>query len=679
MTAYAAVHDDSGPGESHGSYPTGGGGGPDWKCGQQIGKQKGALYHLEGGGWVKHYSANYPNCNGSSNWKGSGALKWCQAGFEVYRFYGQNGAKPAAVTRSRLELPGYCQSAPVYRFSGNTSWDAGIKPGSPDYIPSGTNRDRKLNGLPAAVGRREGGFLTSTQPTKVYGSCTTVDSPNPMKAWWAKASRVSRLSWQAGMGEAYLRFGGILPLPKPLTAAELKRLKKLREAGKPEPSPRAFPRTAAQQLGFTAVSGYFYDPAEWTVRTSAPKPKVRTLANQAGLKYFMQVRTGASPYWNDKACATPLQFATVTQAGKAVGGDPLIGTCYIPVIANAKEMTRGGRKVWTYQELGRGFGERYSTFYAGSFGDGAHPDAVPGNPKKGSKGRPKFPAPGTAGYKEAVSIRAWRAAMKVDYLDRAKAGYLNSTGTQILPAQAHPGERNNAMATRAQNYKELITAAAKRKTAEELRRYAKCLKGSDASVEVPGSVSDPQNKVSLGLELTDPEVLQVGGRRYQATFRVKGGAERLVCDGKPCGASMNLKSLSYDMKLTPPSGYSKCGDGQRAGCDFKIVRYEAGTASSDGLLVAEFYTATRPEKDMTFTLSNLKAVYEYSETHSGMKITGYDPLTGKPIYIQTAPVTTTVTYVVAPSLTGTPRNPELSGGVYSLPYPVIGSVDVPIG
>ena len=57
-------YDDSGPAMKHGTTGAGDKGGkhPNFKCGENIGKRPGVLYHFTSGSWQVHYEGRYPNC-----------------------------------------------------------------------------------------------------------------------------------------------------------------------------------------------------------------------------------------------------------------------------------------------------------------------------------------------------------------------------------------------------------------------------------------------------------------------------------------------------------------------------------------------------------------------------------------------------------------------------------------
>lgn len=607
--------DDSGPGASNGYTGTPGNGSGTYKCGQQIGKTAGALYHLVNGRWVREQASQYPNCHpkyGDMGYSATGAVMLCPVGYEVYRFYGSG--KTLAVTRSRLNLPDWCAAESKYTFAGQTAWDANpaVTPGLPEYVLKSPSPRQTINEVPAEVVRRETGTLTTGVPTKVDGSCTAVSKANPLEAWLKTASAADQVSYRIALGNVYWTMS----------------------------QKNKYPRTAAQELGLKSITGGYKYSTRNADPTKAPK------ADAKGSNYYATTLD-----FLKAPCASPFNFATVIDdvTNKPVGSQSVAGTCYIPLMRTARQMGRGSSIAYTFPELAANGGERYSTYYASK--TAANPTG------------------------SLADHATWRNAMKADYLKRygQTSDGTGTDGKQLIPLNHYTGEDTASNIGK----KQTVSSA---KAANDLRSFARCRETTKVTLSVPKSPVAPQ-KAGLQVSVQNRNVLQAGGKAYQATFTATGGQSRLICgDGKPCGTSRAvLKSLSYTMALTGTGSYKECAAGQVSGCDFRVIKRVAGSATTNGVLVAEFYNGTKPNQSVKLSVSNLKGTYAYTDTSSGLQITGVNPVTGLPYTAGTGTVTSTHTVNFTPTLAGTPKAMAFAGGVYSALWPVMNAVDIPVG
>jgi len=618
LAAYAAWN-DNGPGNTGGTGGSGTGNGTNYDCGQNIGLLSGALYLKTGGHWVMQYDATYPNCvSGSSKFSGSGPVQLCLAGYEVYRFYATTPTAAPTVTRSRLNLPAWCAGETTYTFAAQTNWDdrPTVAPGSPDYVASGTNADQTAQKLPAAVGRREIGTLTSATPAKITTkSCASVSQANPMIAWWATATPAEQVNYRAFIGNAFYDMATV---------------------GK-----YTYPLTAAHEYGMSSLSGYKYStlPDQGLFPGRAPTP------NTKGANYYAKKFT-----FETRPCETPWNFAKVTKVTANANGSTTstvtskggtYGTCYIPVIHQAKQMvSASGTKKWAFQALDRGFGERYSSYYA----------------QKGKGG-------------VGLAVPLVRAVMKADYAKRTLYGTL---GQALKPGQVPPGDGDKAKIFKASTYSAAQSAA-------DLSKYAKCKSGTAIALELSGdtTTTNTPSGASVHLSMSDPTVLQSGGGSYRATYTVTAGQSALVCTAN-C-ASATLTSVSYTLGAGAPGGYRQCTAGQAVGCDFRVVSSVTGTVNTPGSIVVEFYNGTGPAQGFAVTVSQLSATYSYLARGNKITITGIDPVTGQPYSRTTGSTTTTKFVTVTPVLVATPTPAVFNraAGTYTVTLPVISAVNVP--
>jgi len=611
----------SGPGNSAG--PGGGnvnsGGGDGFDCGYNISSklQGNALYHNSGGKWKLWDYADYPNCSDGGGWVSTSPGFWrCISGFEVYRFYGD---APNAVTRSRLNVPTTCGSSDtVYSFAAQTAWDAhpGTAPGLPDYRRIGTNAMQSDNGLDSDVGVREGNYLTSGQPTRVLGSCTSVSHTNPMQTMWGKMTTEEHVQYRASFGQLYLQASanGRLPL------------------------------TGANTVGLSSVKGYYYDGSTYQAQlnsgkkkpTQAPDPVNRTTG------YFYL----SSFAWETEACATPWNFSAVQDSatGKVTTPAAAYGTCVIPLTVAGDKKSRGGSSKWAFPGIDQGYGERYSSYYAT-------------DPDSGGTG---------------VAVPAWRNVMYSDYLNRANGSYLNGKGVQDIPLQPFSNEATP-------NVTYAPSGASLKAAAAALKNDALCFRGTQITTTGGSSTGStaPTPTGEMQLKADTPSVLQTGGESYRATFTVHSDASQLKCTQKvPC----TLTRLNYKVALTStdPAHYAQCTGGQLSGCSWRVISSTQGGLNRDARITVEFYNATLPQTQlMKFAVSSLSGTYTYQKTVPGYTLTSTNPVTGKKFTWKVAPTKKTVSKNFTPTVKGTPTALSYSGGVYSHTWPVIGAVSTP--
>jgi hypothetical protein len=226
----------------------------EFACGQNIGKQAGALYSKVNGAWTKWYDAGYPNCSGSGT-SDTGNLQICSAGFDVYRFYGTVRNPVQAMTRSKVNNKAWCKQESAYTFAGTTPYDANPAGnfGSPWAASVTTNQDAARNGLPSDVVARDTGLLTSGTPTKVSGSCVNAQAKgNPLAAWLATAPPAAKVALGTTIGSIYWTQSG---------------------HGR-------YPRNGLVEAGLSAIRGYLFSTAAWksSGMTAAPTPNPNGVA-----------------------------------------------------------------------------------------------------------------------------------------------------------------------------------------------------------------------------------------------------------------------------------------------------------------------------------------------------------------------------------------------------------------
>jgi hypothetical protein len=609
--------DDDGPGSGGGSSGGGNYLDGDWKCGQQIGGIPGAGYLKRDGKYRLYYAAPYVKCDGSdpkNRFTMSNQRGYCPTGFEVYRFYGQEGKQPTAVTRSRLNLPSWCgkpagDDSP-YSFPAQTSWDdtPGTAPGSPDYIYKGTNFHMKDNGLtPTTYGTRDTGKLTPTAPTIVKGKCATVSRKNPVWEKWASLTERQKIGYRAILGQVYW---------------------KASKNGKWVASGRA-------AAGLRTGAGYRtnWSPTKTANEGVAP-PKDRN-----GQYFYFTSFT-----FDQRNCSTPFNFAKVVDdaTGKIEGNyKPVYGTCYVPLIRLTQEFRdpSTGKKHLAFPELERGQGERISTYYRNDRGN----------------------AP-------AADQNRWRKILKDDYLKRAPKGTawpLNSKGAQLLPAQSHPGERSTARLVDAVMYD-------KQAAAQDFSKYAKCMLGD--AVTLSGlSSSATAVQATAQIDVVGDQVLKSGGALYKATFDIS--RPKLMCGASECKPSQaTIKSASYDLTITGLNGYTECAGSGTAGCDYKVLTKKTGNANTPGQVVIEFYNATAPAERIAVKVTNPKVTYEYHTAYEGVSVEGVDPETGQKFVVKTGQVNGTGSATITPKV----AYQSCMGGAINTGCSVMGAVDVPV-
>lgn len=618
--AMADQWDESGPG-SGGNGDASSGYDPNdseiYECGQTIGKLPNVLYKKINGKWRPYFASAYPGCLGLGV-SVTGKTKICPVGYEVYRFYGIKGKAPNAVTRSRLNMPSWCGTESVYSFAAQTSWDNRIAkgPGLPDFKASASSGDQKRNGLPSQVGRRETEYLTSGTPTKVFGKCDDVSTPNPLIDWMAKASPAERVAYRAAIGNAYDKLS--------------------RSKVKGKAVNKTYPKTAAAELGMREVRIMRYRTMPDQQRFPGQAPTEDKSGPYAYAK-FMQ--------FEKRECATAFNFAAVSDSvtKKQLGPTPVYGSCYVPLMRQARQMSAGGRKYWAFQEISRGYGERYSTYFRDQKDLG---DKVPSS---------------------------WRTAMRNDYLNRASKldnGFFGPKGQQMIPANHYPGEKTHT------NIGAQVPFST-RDSAKDLAALAKCRFGNTVTLDIPATDPPPTTAV-MNLKVTSPKVLQAGGARYVAEFRVKGNQNQMVCaGGKSCGNTVTLAELSYRMRLVGLNGYVQCAAGQVSGCDYRILSLVPGGPNKDGVARVEFYTGTQPTERVQLVLDQIKAAYSYQVKSSGLHVSGYNPITGAPYKVDSKPVISSRKVAFTPGAVGAPVALTKSGSAWTAQWPVVAAVNVP--
>lgn len=618
--------DSNGPGSWGGGGQVGIVGGSGFHCGSWLGGDAfdEALYHKENGRWVLFYTAPYPNCTGDGNQVNDEAVNntSCITGFLVYRFYGMTMNNPEAITRSRLNTPTPCETGgQTYSFAAQTSWDAhpNQPPGLPDWQRTGTSPFRAGMGLPAAVGVRENGYLTSGKPTQVVGSCTAISATNPLEQQWKTMNDTQRNTLRAKLGMLF--WAGS-------------------DGGR-------FTLTGANSVGLSHVANYYrYSPGSWRDQSVPPAP------DPSGHGVFL---ADSTPAWSAQPCATPWNFQQHIdlESGSISKTLAAYGTCVIPLITSGiAKFDSAGNTLWAYRALDQGFGERFSNFYDGK-----------------NKGE-LAPA-----WRDAM-----RQDYLDRY--RALGGFQTSTGAQMLPAQPYTSETipsATPVGSAATAANALASGALCWKGQKNAQDEVDMGEG-DPDPDTPGGtpVPPPVPTPSYNqIPVDTARVLQSGGlERNRAEFRVRSSDFDLDCPGI---YNCILESLTYDVDVTVTGGnYQECTiAGQDHGCLWRVVQKIDGSKDRDAIVKIDFYNATMPGTKIRFQVKNPVARYSYQVYHPGWSYTVTNPATGTTHTEYVSPWTETRYGTLYPTVYGTPTPLTKSGSTYYHDYPVISAVSVP--